>query len=206
MNIFALHQDPDKCAKAHVDKHVVKMSIEYAQLLSTAHRVLDGHVWEGRTTNGRRIARYMHPDSVMNTELYKACHVNHPSAKWVRESAANYEWLYQLWACLCEEYTYRYGKKHLTQHKLEYTLLLPPANADTEKPFTQPTPAMAQYPHCIVEGDSLTSYRQFYWEDKRQFAKWTRRDKPDWWVCFEEGKPYNKRKLFWEIEENDGQG
>lgn len=29
------------CANAHVDKHVVNMILEYAQLLSTAHRVLD---------------------------------------------------------------------------------------------------------------------------------------------------------------------
>ena len=32
----------------HCDKHVVKMIIEYAQLMSTAHRVLDGDPYEGR--------------------------------------------------------------------------------------------------------------------------------------------------------------
>ena len=184
MNIFYLDHDPLTCAQQHVDKHVVKMIIEYAQLMSTAHRVLDGHEWEGRTTAGRRIRRFMHPDSLMNTELYKACHVNHPSAIWVRSSVANYQWLYELWTHLCDEYTYRYGREHLTRTKLEYHLLLPPANA-SDSPFTQPTPAMAQYPHCIVEGDSLTSYRQFYWADKRSFARWTRRDKPDWWQNYE---------------------
>ena len=183
MNIFYLDPDPLVCAQQHVDKHVVKMIIEYAQLMSTAHRVIDGHEWEGRTTAGRRIKRFMHPDSFMNNELYKACHVNHPSAKWVRESAANYNWLYELWTQLCEEYTYRYGREHLTKLKLEYILLLPPSGI-SDAPFTQPTPAMAQYPHCIVEGDSLTSYRQFYWEDKRAFAKWTRRDKPEWWKTY----------------------
>ena len=40
-----------RCAKQHVDKHVVKMIVEYAQLLSTAHRVLDGEEYEGRTAN-----------------------------------------------------------------------------------------------------------------------------------------------------------
>lgn len=184
MNIFYLDENPEVCAQQHVDKHVVKMIVEYAQLMSTAHRVLDGHEWEGRTTAGRRIKRFMHPDSLMNTELYKACHINHPSAKWVRESAANYSWLYELWSYLCEEYTYRYGREHLTKTKLEYFLMLPPANASDE-PFTQPTPAMAQYPQCIVEGDSLTSYRQFYWADKKSFATWTRRDKPEWWQNYE---------------------
>jgi hypothetical protein len=42
MNIFYLDHDVVKCAEMHVDKHVCKMVIEYAQLLSTAHRVLDG--------------------------------------------------------------------------------------------------------------------------------------------------------------------
>jgi hypothetical protein len=184
MNIFYLDENPSVCAQQHVDKHVVKMIVEYAQLMSTAHRIVDGHEWEGRTTNGRRIKRFMHPDSVMNTELYLACHINHPSAKWVRESADNYNWLYSLWSHLCDEYTYRYGRDHLTRIKLDYHLLLPPTNI-SNNPFTQPTPAMAQYPHCIVEGDSLTSYRQFYWEDKRGFAKWTKRDKPEWWKDYE---------------------
>lgn len=42
MNIFYLDRDVSKCAEYHNDKHVVKMIIEYAQLLSTAHRVIDG--------------------------------------------------------------------------------------------------------------------------------------------------------------------
>ena len=42
MNIFYLHEKPEVCAKMHCDKHVVKMIIEYAQMLSTAHRMLDG--------------------------------------------------------------------------------------------------------------------------------------------------------------------
>ena len=42
MNIFYLDNHTHRCAKQHCDKHVVKMIIEYAQLLSTAHRVIDG--------------------------------------------------------------------------------------------------------------------------------------------------------------------
>ena len=37
-----LHENPDENVKLHCDKHVVKMILEYAQMLSTAHRVLDG--------------------------------------------------------------------------------------------------------------------------------------------------------------------
>lgn len=42
MNIFVLHDEPRLAAQAHLDRHVVKMILEYAQLLSTAHRILDG--------------------------------------------------------------------------------------------------------------------------------------------------------------------
>ena len=39
MNLFYLHKDPVQSAEMHCDKHVVKMIIEYAQMLSTAHRM-----------------------------------------------------------------------------------------------------------------------------------------------------------------------
>lgn len=41
MNIFHLDRDPVVAARMMCDKHVVKMIVEYAQLMSTAHRVLD---------------------------------------------------------------------------------------------------------------------------------------------------------------------
>ena len=36
MNLFYLDEDMDKCAEYHVDKHIVKMPLEAAQLLCTA--------------------------------------------------------------------------------------------------------------------------------------------------------------------------
>ena len=78
MNIFYLHEDPDVSAKMHCDKHVVKMIIEYAQLMSTAHRILDGEEYEGRTKIGRRIRRWKHPNKNVENTIYKASHINHP--------------------------------------------------------------------------------------------------------------------------------
>jgi hypothetical protein len=40
MNIFALHPNPRKAARWHVNQHVVKMLLETCQLLYTAHWVL----------------------------------------------------------------------------------------------------------------------------------------------------------------------
>ena len=77
MNIFYLHKDPEISAKMHCDKHVVKMIIEYAQLMSTAHRILDGDEYEGRTKIGRRIRRWKHPNKNIENTIYKASHINH---------------------------------------------------------------------------------------------------------------------------------
>ena len=184
MNIFYVHPDPKKCAQQHCDKHVVKMCVEYAQLLSTAHRVLDGEEWRGRSVKGRAVTKYFLPDDEMNEIVYKACHVNHPSTIWTRSSSENYNWLYNMWCELAYEYEHRYGRVHESFNKLELLSLCPPINIKNDE-FTEPTPAMAQFPECIVEGDSIASYRNFYWADKREFAKWSKRDIPKWWREYE---------------------
>ena len=58
MNIFYLHPIAKICAVYHSDKHVCKMIIESAQMLSTAHRVLDGTEFTDKTANGRNIKRW----------------------------------------------------------------------------------------------------------------------------------------------------
>ena len=95
MNIFFLHEDPKICAKYHNDSHCVKMILEYAQMMCTAHRELD----------------IISKNSLMDVTLYKSTHKNHPSSKWARANAYNYWWLYRLWSNLCNEYTYRYCNK-----------------------------------------------------------------------------------------------
>lgn len=185
MNIFALNLDPEIAGEEQCDQHVIKMSCEYAQLLSTCHRICDGKEWVGISTKGRKIKRYILEDQDMNENLYLACHNNHPSNVWVRQSVKNYEWLFQLWDATCREYTRRYNKAHASEVKLRMYLANPPFNIPDE-PFTQPTPAMAQYPHCIVPGDSVQSYKNFYWEDKRKFATWNYGPKPKWWQELEE--------------------
>ena len=53
MNIFYLNEDAQISAQEQCDKHICKMTIEYCQLLSTAHRVLDGIDYYDETKNGR---------------------------------------------------------------------------------------------------------------------------------------------------------
>lgn len=176
MNIFYLDHDYYKCAQYHVDRHVVKMILEYAQLLSTAHRVLDGEETI-EVQNNRKIKRYKLSNSDLDSVLYKATHRNHPSAVWVRESIMNYAWLYNLLRVLCEEYTYRYGKKHLVEIKLIDILNQIPDNMKKLE-FTEPTPAMpVEY---IIPGDSLKSYRNYYKFGKSNLHNWKLRGSPDW--------------------------
>lgn len=177
MNIFYLHNQPKTCAEMHCDRHVVKMVIEYAQLMSTAHRVLDGEEYFDLTANNRRIKRWRLNDSRENT-LMKASHINHPSNQWVRIGKENYDWLYQMWCHLLQEYTHRYGKIHACARLIDDLKFAP--NNIQNKSFTPPTPAMPE--DCKIAGDSLSSYHKYYIERKNHFAKWKNRDVPLWYV------------------------
>ena len=115
MNIFYLDHDVAKCAEMHNDKHVVKMILEYCQLLSTAHRYLDGVEQIGQTKTGRNVKRWKLNDE-RDTILYSATHINHPSAVWCRQTAANYHWLYKLLVELCKEYRSEEHTSELQSH------------------------------------------------------------------------------------------
>jgi len=180
MNIFYLDNDPELCAKMHNDKHVVKMILEYAQLLSTAHRVLDGVELSGLTASNRKKKFWSLGDSRDYT-LYKATHINHPSAVWVRKSKANYVWLTKLLDECCKEYTYRYGKVHKVERDLLLdTLSIIKPNNIPDGEFTEPTPAMPE--DYKVPGDSITSYRNYYLNDKVKMSRWTNTPMPTWFA------------------------
>ena len=81
MNVFFLDREPVVAAKYHCDRHVVKMIVETAQLLSTA----------------------CHMVGADDNDLYKKTHVNHPSSVWVRSSRHHYVWTLRLLVALCKE-------------------------------------------------------------------------------------------------------
>jgi hypothetical protein len=185
VNIFYLDPNPRVCAEMHLDKHVVKMIIEYAQLMSTAHRFCDGTEYFDLTANGRKIKRWRLNDE-REAKLMKASHINHPSAVWLRHSKENYAWLYEMWVYLLQEYTFRYGKIHACARLFDILAEIP--HALQSKAFTEPTPAMPV--ECKVfkevhtdrfEIDSLASYHKYYLEKKKHFARWTKREIPLWY-------------------------
>ena len=182
MNIFYVHKDPVVSAKMLIDKHVVKMIIESAQMLSTAHRLLDGEQYEDKTKAGRRIKRWRLSNKVNEDIIYKASHMKHPSTVWVMDNVLHYNWLYKHMIALNDEYKKRYNhtKNHVTIDKLGDILKHPPKNAKYNKMATDPKPAMPE--HCKVPGDSVASYRKYYILEKRRFATWKSPAKmPDWY-------------------------
>ena len=135
MNIFYLDRDPYEAARLQCDRHVVKMILETAQLLSTAHNELDGG----------QIA-------------YKSTHKNHPSAVWVRQSRHNYRWLRRHFLALGDEYTRRYGKVHATIQKHSETLLWPPNNIP-DGGFADPPQCI---PDECKRDDAVLGYQVYY--------------------------------------------
>jgi hypothetical protein len=175
-----LHHDQQKCAQMHNDKHLVKMILEYAQLLSTSHRVLDGIQVTEKSKTNRKVKRWKLADA-RDTNIYTATHINHPSAVWARSGSDNYAWLVQLWLELMSEYTYRYGKQHACERLIPDLTPLP--TNIPNRPFSEPTPAMPE--ELRIPGDSLASYRNYYINGKKHLASWkgktNSREIPDWY-------------------------
>lgn len=157
MNIFFLDPQPEIAARMHCDKHVCKMIVEYAQMLSTAHH-----------ETGSPIA----------IRVYKPTHKNHPANVWVRSNAMHYHWLYQLWRSLGDEYQTAYNRNHLSIVKLATPLITAPPNLPV-KPFEMPPQCM---PDEFKASDTVEAYRQFYILGK-PFAKWNRpkSEMPEWY-------------------------
>ena len=175
MNIFYLSHNVRECAEFHNDKHTVKMILEYCQLLSTAHRVLDGQ--ENVIKSNGRNKKVWRLNDKRDQILYSATHINHPSAIWCRSSDSNYRWLHSLLIELCHEYTYRYGKIHKCESSGLVDELGNCPNNIRHAEFTQLTPAMDK---SYIMDDSLSSYRNYYIKGKTHLANWKNRPVPSW--------------------------
>ena len=121
------------------------MILESAQMLCTAHHCIMGD------------------DADVP---YKIAHKNHPSTIWVRQSGENYSWLYYHMMALGEEYTKRYGKKHLSITKCEDKLaILPGGILET---------GLTKMPQCMPDEYkdecSIQAYWNYYIGEKHSVA------------------------------------
>ena len=147
MNIFYLDKCPDKAARLQYNKHVVKMILESAQMLCTAHHC------------------YGDKDQVENVP-YKQAHLNHPSTVWTRRSKSTYMWLYNHMIALGDEYKKRYGKTHLSITKCKDFLAIPPRHIQGDD-WCQPPQAM---PDEYKDKCSIQAYWNYYIGEKHIVA------------------------------------
>lgn len=181
MNIFYLDEDPRQCAEWMVDKHVVKMILETAQLLSTAHRIIDGTLTEvNYYVDGydkvKNKKTWVLPDG-RDEVFYRATHMNHPSAIWTRQSVENYNWLVEHLFALSDEYTYRYGKVHKTITKMGYDIQSPPHGLNEWDMTPMPSCMADEY---IIGSDPVANYRNYYKLGKANIHSWKKREAPAW--------------------------
>ena len=154
MNIFVLSEDPQEAARQQCDRHVVKMALESAQILSSVR-------W-----------RY-------GAEApYKPTHAKHPCVLWAGECAENYTWLWEHLGALLTEYTARYGKRHAVAFHLEALREPPPGlpACGQRTPFVQCMPEPYR-----LSGDPVQAYRNFYMGEKARFARWKHGNTPAWY-------------------------
>jgi len=202
MNYFILEHDPILSAIEQCDKHVVKMPVETAQMLSTAIRQKYGKLGTVKTQKGEEIIEHqrylLHElgeyDGMLNTEksiLYWSVHTKHPCTLWTGESFENFWWAHTHGVALCYEYRRRYkrGHKSLEVMTAAYDYL---KFHNIEEWKTGQTPFPQAMPDEYKRKDAVEAYRAYYSGEKNRFAKWTNAEPPAWWVEENYGK---RRKL-----------
>ena len=154
MNIFFTNENPLLAANDHCHIHTNKMIIEYAQILSAAHHILDGE----NALQG----------------IYKKTHQNHPSAVWVRSGQYQYEWVLDCAVELCKMYTLRTGKVHKTEAVLNILKDLPD-NLSVTAWKNPPVAAPDKFKAVAVFQGAAIAYQEYM---KEKLAEWLTRDKP----------------------------
>ena len=158
MNIFFLDKTPEKSAQYLCDKHVPKMLLESAQMLSTA---LHSH------TMG------------ISTGIYKEAYPNHPMTKWVGFNQDNFNWALENAMWIDEEYKTRFKKQHKSGKVIQCII-------DNDYYKDIPDGFFSEPPQCMPDEykdkDYVSAYRKYYQGAKSYFAKWKKgRQQPDWW-------------------------
>lgn len=187
MNLFILSENPQLAAEYHCDKHVPKMIVEACQMLSTAHRILDGkevimhhHISGTVPPRWRKRKTWSLEDPLLDNVLYKACYINHPCSVWIRDSIDNYIWAVAYAAFLCEEFKLRFGKEHKCFKLINDHLCKTPVNISTtlgRTPFAQAMPSQYKTENAVI------AYRNYYFNEKKRFAQWKKnREIPVWWL------------------------
>jgi hypothetical protein len=183
MNLFILDSNPYTAAESYQDLHVNKIICEGSQMLANCYT----------------LERLAQPDVPLTQKGTARVHSyqKHPMALWIRANIRNFAWTLQHLTALCSEYTYRFKKEHFNdKHYTEAFIRWCNETSPTEVlikeydkcSLTEWPQCFGQYPQCIVPGDPVAGYRNYYNTAKSVFivrgkpvyATWTRRPVPAW--------------------------
>ena len=163
MNIFFLHKDPQWAANALCDKHVPKMLLESAQMLSTAVRRYE------EDTDTTPLAK----------PIYKSAYPNHPMTKWVGFNRDCFRWALENAVFISQEYCKRFKKLHKSSAVINTIYDNNYIDDIPDGFFKEPPQCM---PDEYKDKDYVVAYRKYYMGAKAYFAKWERGvSAPEWW-------------------------
>ncbi len=182
MNLFVLDEDPRRAAHMVCDKHAGKMAVEGMQCLVSALLISDAPPKRMPLTS--------------KGEPHKGGYRNHPVVRWAAEAWGNFRWLYDHTEALCQTYRLRYGKKHAVEKQLEH--LIEAFSWSDYIPFIyckHGHSIRTPFVRCLNQSQgrnldlldeenysAVEAYREFYYREKRHFAKWNKGvASPDWW-------------------------
>lgn len=173
MNIFILDLHHDRCAEYHCNKHINKMVLESAQILSSAlwntGALNDKNTFSIEGADGRT-TYHLHSSGA---RIYGRAHPHHPCVVWA-QSLPNWCWLRGLGRALAMEYSFRYERTHAS-FEIINNLPIPEMRIKTPKQF-----ALAM-PDEYKSNDPVKSYRDYYKSKKGSFEMvWHKRVVPDW--------------------------
>jgi len=162
VNFFYLDKDPKKCAKYYCNKHILKIPIEIAQILSKIHYELKSKIDYSKI--------YKNSTVVKNT-IGPYC--------WINESLDNYMWANKLGLELINEYKFRYNKtEHKTECILQYLYDNPPNLPKIGETKFKGTNKYDMFQY--ISNDPIICARYNYAEMKCINDKWNKDGPPDW--------------------------
>tara|TARA_Y100001938_G_C7941892_1_gene354725 strand:+ start:116 stop:700 length:585 start_codon:yes stop_codon:yes gene_type:complete len=193
MNLFALSPCPKESAMFMCDKHIGKLAVEGMQTLVSAMLISGAPPHRMPLTS--------------NGEPHRGGYKHHPLTLWTAESLVHWHWVFKHTEALCEEFLYRFGKRHAVAKQLlelkrnfMWEDYVPDTQGEDRTRHARPS----FFERCFNQskGENLDlvdtdlwpcdheAYREFYRRDKYAFAKWEKgRESPGWWC-----KPMGERK------------
>lgn len=156
LNVFACDPSPVASAQALADRHVIKMVLETAQVLSTV--AVSKGLGEG---------------------LYRPTHKNHPVVKQCIADPLYLGWTALHGLALAEEYQRRFERVHksarIIHDAIERLSPTTPNNSIVVFPLVMPDEFKSEDPH-----ESYQRYLRVKYRSWKKYPRWTRTTPPVW--------------------------